>query len=102
MAQIKVGDIGTVFEMALTDQDGVLDINLATTLEFNFKEPDDSTWTATASLTTDGSDGKLKYAFIADDLDQAGTWTAEAFIILPSGQWTSDCVTFAVAAVCVG
>lgn len=102
MAQIKVGDIGTVFEMTLTDQEGVLDLTGATSLKFRFKEPDDSKWEATASLVTDGTDGKINYAFIASDLDQAGVWTLEAFVVLPSGQWTSDCISFTVEAVCVG
>jgi len=99
--KIKVGDIGTVFEMTLTDQDGVVDITAASTLEFNFKEPDDSTWTATATLSSGGADGKMKYAFIADDLDNAGVWHAEAFIVLASGSWTSDCVDFEVFDSCV-
>lgn len=98
--KIKVGDIGTVFEMTLTDQSGVVDISGATTLEFNFKKPSDTTWTATASLVSDGTDGKLKYAFIVSDLDEAGIWYAEAFIVLASGSWTSDCVEFTVYDTC--
>ena len=99
--KIKVGDIGTELQIYLTDQDGAVDISSATTMEFNFKKPNDSTITRTATHITDGTDGGMKYAFIAADLDLAGDWLVEAFVITSGGQWTGDCSTFTVYDVCV-
>ena len=97
---IKVGDIGTVFRVTLNDANGVLDISGATVKELKFKRPDNSTLVKTASFTTDGTDGKLQYASIAGDLSIAGDWKMEAFVTLPSGSWTSDCIQFIVQARC--
>lgn len=99
---IKVGDIGTIFRITLSDSNGIVDISGATVMEIHFKKGDNTTIVRTASHTTDGTDGKLEYASIAGDLSISGNWKMEGFITLPSGSWTSDCLEFAVADKCAG
>ena len=93
---IKVGDIGTVFKITLTDSNGIVDISVASTMNINFRKGNSNTISRTAVHTTDGTDGKLQYTTIAGDLDVSGDWKMEAFIVLPSGSWTSNCIDFKV------
>lgn len=92
-----VGDIGTIFEVTITDRDGVA-INLATasTLSIIFAKPSGATVTKTATLSGDGTDGKIRYASIADDLDVPGVWQLQGFVIDSSYENYSDTTTFQV------
>lgn len=95
----RIGDVGTVFETTIVDQDDlVVDISLATTKTLKFRKPDASTATKTASFVTDGTDGKLKYTTVTNDLDQAGDWKAQAVVVFTGSatQWTSTIHDFRV------
>jgi len=102
--QIFVGDIGTIFEATIKDQAGaVVDISTATTKQILFKKPTGVVLTKTASFTTTGSDGKIRYTTIAGDLDVSGVWSTtnpgwqwEAYVVMPSGSWHSDICQFSV------
>ena len=96
MAKIRVGDIGTVVELTIADQDGIVDLTGATTKDFRFENALKTTFVKASTFVTDGTDGKLKYAFIASDLDVAGSWKVQAEIVLPSGTWTSGALSFSV------
>ncbi|RLA38665.1 MAG: hypothetical protein DRR06_20380 [Gammaproteobacteria bacterium] len=85
--EIHLNDVGTVFEVTLVESDVVVDISTATTLTIKFKKSDGATvMTKTASFSTDGTDGRLQYTSVADDLDQTGPWKLQAYVIMPS--WT--------------
>ncbi len=94
--EIHVGDIGTVFETTIKDGDSIIDISSASTKSIIFRKPDKTTVTKAGSFTTDGTDGKLRYAIIADDLDAAGKWKIQVKIIMPSGTWYTDTGSFRV------
>lgn len=82
-AEIHQLDIGTIFEVTLLDTNkAVFDISSATTLELRFKKPDPNAAIVvkTASLSTDGTDGKMRYVTIADDLDMAGDWKLQGYV----------------------
>ncbi|MBT8448859.1 MAG: hypothetical protein KJO69_04170 [Gammaproteobacteria bacterium] len=94
--EIHVGDIGTVFRIALTDCDVAVDLTGATTLEIIFLKPDATSVTKTATLFGVATDGVIQYSTIADDLDTAGIWKMQAKITLPTGTWSSDVEKFRV------
>jgi hypothetical protein len=100
-AEIHLGDIGTIFRVTVQDTDcagvtSVLDISGATTTEFIFKKPGGTTVTKAATFTTTGVDGQLDYTTILDDLDEVGEWRLQVYVVLPSGSWRSDIVSFQV------
>lgn len=94
--EVHVGDIGTIFELTVMDGASVVDVSTATTKEIVFRKPDGTTATKTATFTTNGSDGKIRYATVANDLDKHGTWKVQAHIIMPTGEWRSDMSEFTV------
>lgn len=97
-ATAHIGDIGTRFELIVTDEDdAIVDISSATTKEMIFKPPCGVPKTQTAAFVTDGTDGKIEYVTTAaSDLDEAGTWYRSAHVVLTSGTWSSDWVAFEV------
>lgn len=91
------GDVGTIFEITSVDPDGAaVDISAATVKKFHFKRPDGTTLTKTAVFTSDGSDGKLRYTTVADDLNQPGTWQVQVHVEAPSYTWHSSVAIFQV------
>lgn len=99
--EIHVDDIGTAFEVTLYDEGVVLDASGATTKQIVFRKPTvdgvlGEVVTKTAQFKTDGSDGIILYASVADDLDVAGTWKIQAKVTLPSGVWSSSIGSFRV------
>lgn len=93
--EIRKGDIGTVFIVTVNNASAVLDISLASDMDILFQKPSGNI-TRTASFTTDGTDGKMQYATIADDLDVAGSWKIQGRVTLPSGTWSTTVSTFRV------
>ncbi len=97
MANIHVGDIGTVITVTVKDADGVaLDISGATTKNFIFKKPNNTLATVAASFVNSGTDGKLKYTSLSTTFDQAGEWQLQVYLVLPTGTWNSDIEYFKV------
>jgi len=94
--EIHVDDIGTVFEITLVDCDTPVNISAATAKSIIFSKPDGTTVAKTATFTTDGSDGKIRYTTIANDLDLDGKWKIQAVVVMPTGSWSSNISTFAV------
>jgi hypothetical protein len=95
-SEIHVDDIGTEFRCTMYDDSTIVDISSATTLELIFKKPDNTTFTRTAELYTDGTDGKLTYSSIEGDIDSAGQWNLQVKLILTDGTWYSDIYKFTV------
>ena len=83
---IHVGDTGTIFEITAVDSGAVVDISTQTALQITFKKPDNTTLVKSATLTTDGTDGKFQYSTLLADLDIPGTWKLQGKITMPT--WT--------------
>lgn len=87
--EIHQGDIGTVFEVTVVEMDPItclpvaVDISSATLRQLTFQTPSLSAVTKSAVFTTDGSDGKMQYVSVADDLDQIGDWKLQGYIDMP-------------------
>jgi len=95
-ADIRLNDIGTVFELTIMDCDVIVDLAGYTSLVILFKKPDKTTVTRVGTLTTDGSDGKMQYVSVAGDLDLLKSWQIQARVTLPTGTWSSDISKFTV------
>ena len=93
--QSHVNDIGTVFRVTVYDTTStggttVADIRLATTKQFTFKRPDGTTFDRVAVFTSDGSDGNIQYISVDGDLNIAGTWHLQAYVVTPAGNWKTE------------
>jgi hypothetical protein len=94
--EIHLGDIGTIFDVTVMDGTTAVNISTATVKQFILKKPDGSSVTKTASFKVLGADGVLTYTTLANDLDQAGTWSLQVYIEMPTGKWHSDTYSFVV------
>jgi len=75
--EIRVGSCPT-FRDVIKDQDGnIVDIGAAT-IEMIFRLPDGTAAKKTASLTNDGTDGKMEYKADTSFLSQDGEWERES------------------------
>jgi hypothetical protein len=82
-----MNDVGVLFRQTMYESDAILDLSSATELEMRFKKPDGTVLTKTATLSDDGTDGRLQYASIAGDLDQLGEWKVQPRVAFGSNQW---------------
>lgn len=95
-ANIFKYDIGTILRFPVIDEAGaVVDLTGFSVANIHFVKPSGNLETRAASVPTP-ADGVCIYTTIANDLDEAGTWTAEVELMLPTGSWSSDVVTFPV------
>ena len=83
---IHVGDVGTIFEVTVVEGDTVVDISNPTVLTIKLRKPSGAVVSHTATLSSDGTDGKLRYISIAGDIDQDGPWALQAYVELLSWQ----------------
>lgn len=106
-AIFRVGDVGSALEVFIPDDnlpnDQPLDISSASTKTITLRRPDGAKATYQAAFLTNGTDGLLVILSGPEsptvfELDQAGTWRAQGFVVLPGGQWSSEIGTFPVGA----
>ncbi len=98
MASVRVGDTGTRFELTVVENDVAVDISSATMKTIKFQKPDNSVVSKTADFTTDGSDGKIDYVSITNDIDVRGEWKIQGYIEMPSGKFHTSMGSFGVSA----
>lgn len=61
-----------------------IDISAYTTIEIHYRKPggDSGTWTA----TIESGNTSLSYTSVSGDINEAGTWRLQAYVITPT--WT--------------
>lgn len=96
-ATVHIGDTGTVLEVLVTENGVGMNLESATTKEFLIERKDRTAYAVPANFVTSGSDGKLTYTF-GDEFNVKGTWSVQAHVILPNGEWYSSKSTFQVDA----
>jgi hypothetical protein len=98
--EVHYNDIGTVFLITVNDcvsgTSVALDLSTASSLQVILKSPSGVSYTKTASFYTNGTDGKIVYVTINNDLNEVGTWSIQAKITIPTGTFRSDIGTFKV------
>lgn len=94
--EIHLNDIGTLFIFTIQESTSPVNLSSALVRQMLFKTPSGSILTKSASLVTDGTDGKIKYATVSGDLSVAGAWSLEAYVELTTGSWHSDISYFDV------
>lgn len=95
--EIHVGDVGTVFEVSVVDEDCLpVDLSSSTVLSLRLKAGKAVTIERDAIVVNDGTDGKIKYTTVAGDLSAAGIWKIQAYVETPEGKWSTDIGSFEV------
>lgn len=80
-AEIHLNDVGTQFIVTILNQDEEAeDLSGYSTKQIIFTKPSGEKLTKTANFYTDGTDGKIYYTSVADDLDEAGTWQIQGVV----------------------
>lgn len=96
-ATVHVGDVGTPIRLTIKDEKGaVVDVSAATTKEITIESPHGEAAVHPAAFTTDGTDGKIEYVTVAGDIHEAGTWSRQGYVVLPSGEWRTAVLPFDV------
>lgn len=85
MEQAQVGAVNLIIRGTVKEDDVVVDVSTCTTKQMILRKPNGAVLTKTAVFDTDGIDGKLKYLTVSGDLDVAGSWSAQAYVIFPGG-----------------
>jgi hypothetical protein len=96
--EIHVGDIGLVFLVTIQDDLGPLDVSQATSIQFLFLRPDGTVFGVPAQFNTNGTDGKVFYSTVIDDLSIPGTWMQQVRIAIGGALKNSDIGKFSVIA----
>lgn len=94
--KVRLGDVGTIFEATLLDNNVAVDLTGQTVLELVFRKPSGARVTKTAALSGAASLGIIKYTTIAGDLDETGSWSLQAHITIPAGDFRSEIGDFLV------
>jgi len=94
--EIHVGDIGTTLQLTFKNDGTVVDISSASNIYIILQGPDDSPITKSASLVSDGTDGKAKYVTVSGDFDTAGAWKIQGKVVFVSTTYYSDIHNFTV------
>jgi hypothetical protein len=90
-AEIHVGDVIT-FERTIKDQDGnIVNVSSAAEKKLIFRRPNNLSTEYDASLSTDGTDGKISYKLT---IDQAGDWSWQGFVRIGTDEWHAGILTF--------
>jgi hypothetical protein len=87
MTTLHVGDYGATLEMTIEEDDAAVDISGATTIQIKLKAPDGRLLNKTATLSSDGSDGKMNYTLQQGDLSVPGKWRWQGYLAGVGG-WT--------------
>jgi len=94
--EIHVDDVGTQFLLTIMDGSAAVDISSASTKQIIIKKPSGTKMTKSATFSSDGSDGKIYYSSIADDLDETGSYKLQGKVIISDGTFYTDITTFKV------
>jgi hypothetical protein len=95
--EIHVGDKGTRFAITVYDGTTAVDISASTARTLEFRKPDGTIFTATAALTTGGTDGGMYYDVpTTTTLDQSGRWKMQGVVSFSGSVFHTDVYPFLV------
>jgi hypothetical protein len=97
-AQVHIGDVGTVFEATILDQDNdPVDLSASTVRQLFFRKPNGIIVPKVAVLSGSGTDGKIRWVTtVTSDLDVTGLWEWQGYVEVGGGAWHSDVLSFRV------
>jgi hypothetical protein len=94
--EVRVGDIGTIFQITVRDSTNVVNLSNATSISLVFKKPNKQIITRSAAVAGDGTGGIVTYTSKEGDFDIKGNYQMQITIVSSSGAWSSNIVGFQV------
>lgn len=95
---LHVNDYGTAFRLTIKDQDDNV-VNLSSgSGTITFYKPDKTTFTRSLTMPNGGSDGLVSYTTQSGEMNQVGIWSLSAYIMIPSGNYSTNVPEFRVLA----
>ena len=94
--EVHKSDIGTAFRVTVQDGETAVDVSGATTKQIVFQKPSGTSVTKTAAFVTDGTNGQIQYVTIDGDLNEAGKWIMQGYVVLAAWQGHTDIYQFEV------
>ena len=94
--EIHLNDIGTKFLVTIKDGASAVDVSGASTKQIIIQKPSGTKLTLTATFDDDGTDGKISYTTVADDLDEAGSYKLQGKVVISDGTFYTDITSFKV------
>ncbi len=93
--------VGAVIEVTILEDTAALDVSTVTVKQLVFRKPGGTVVTKTASFSSDGTDGKLKYVTESGFLDEKSggqNWKVQAAVTFPGSGFSgrSEVVEFQV------
>lgn len=97
-AKIHVNDIGTELVILFVNEQGeAIDISTAHIKKIYIKKPGIlNPLEKDAVFDTDGTDGLARHDAIAGDLDVAGTYKIEGYVVVGTKEWWTEPFSFSV------
>lgn len=84
LGTVRQGDVGTVFEITIVDENGAVDISNSATRYIVFGRPVVGWFSRLADFSTDGKDGKIRYKTQPGDINVTGEWRIQGRVGLPT------------------
>jgi len=94
--EIHLNDVGTKFLVTIKDGSSAVDVSSATTKQIIIQKPSGTKLTLSAAFSDDGTDGKISYNTVADDLDESGSYKLQGKVIISDGTFYTDITSFKV------
>ena len=94
--EIHLNDIGTKFLVTVTDGSSAVDISGASTKQIIIQKPSGTKLTVATAFDSDGTDGKMSYTTVEDDLDEAGSYKLQGKVAISDGTFYTDITSFKV------
>ncbi len=77
---IHDGDIGTILQTTVKEDNASVDVSGATSVKFSAHPPGGTVKSFTAAFTNTGTDGKVRYTTVSGDINVPGTWRIQVLI----------------------
>jgi len=90
------GDVGVLIEIEIRENGVPLNVASATTKEILIHAPGGRVSRKAASLSTDGTDGKIRYTTAQDDLGQTGIYAVQPYVVVGARKLHGEIGQFAV------
>lgn len=96
MAELHVGDIGTIMHFTIKESGVAVQLFGATTKTLLLEKKDKTVISRALAFHSTVDDGVLTYTTTTGDLDQAGKWNAQIYLELPNWKGHTSKVSMTV------
>jgi hypothetical protein len=86
-SEFRLNDVGSTLDARVEEDGSAMDLSTATAITFRLHKPSGTILERAGIVVGDGSAGRAKYVFAPQELNEAGEWRFEVYVVMPSGAW---------------